>query len=159
MLPLLASLVLAYATAAIGAIASVSATAFYAALNRPEWAPPAWLFGPVWTVLYGLMAIAAWGVWNARTRGNRNTDRALVLYLLQLIANALWSWLFFVWHTGLGAFVGVVVLWALILATVIAFWRVRPWTGAILLPYLAWVSFATALTWSVWRASPALLGG
>ncbi len=154
-MPLLLSLALAYATSAIGAIASVNAGAFYASLIRPDWAPPAWLFGPVWTVLYGLMAIAAWGVWQARKE--RNTRPALTLYLIQLAVNALWSWLFFVWNTGAGAFVGIVILWALILATLIAFWRIRPWAGALLLPYLAWVSFATALTWSVWRANPGLL--
>src|SRR5690606_32551160 len=113
-------------------------------LTRPDWAPPAWLFGPVWTILYGLMALAAWGVWI--NRGNaRSVCGPLGLYLLQLIVNALWSWLFFVWNLGAAAFACVVILWALILATVIVFWRIRPWTGAILLPYLAWVSFAAAL--------------
>jgi tryptophan-rich sensory protein len=154
---LLASLALAYAAAAIGAAASVNAATFYAAIDRPAWAPPAWLFGPVWTALYGLMAIAAWGVWNAR--GNENARPALKLYLVQLALNALWSWLFFAWNLGAGAFVGVVVLWGLILATLIMFWRVRPWAGALLLPYLAWVTFAAALNWSVWRANPWLLGG
>ena len=140
---LAASLLLAFAAAAIGGVASASAPEFYRELTRPAWAPPAWLFGPVWTVLYLLMGIAAWLVWRERGFGGART--ALSLFLVQLAANALWSWLFFAWRQGALAFVEIVILWALILATVVAFWRVRPLAGALLVPYLAWVSFATAL--------------
>jgi tryptophan-rich sensory protein len=79
------------------------------------------------------------------------------LFLLQLAANALWTWLFFAWRRGALAFGEILVLWALILGTVVAFRRVRPVAGALLLPYLAWVTFAAALTCAVWRANPALL--
>jgi len=153
---LLGWLGLAFAAAAIGGFASASAGDFYRQLVRPEWAPPGWLFGPVWSVLYLLMGVAAWLVW--RARGFRGARAALSLFLVQLAANALWTWLFFAWRQGALAFAEILVLWALILATTIAFWRVRPLAGALLLPYLAWVSFACALTWATWKLNPLILG-
>jgi benzodiazapine receptor len=152
---LLGWLAVTFAAAALGAMASVDASDFYAQLARPAWAPPASWFGPVWTVLYVLMAVAAWLVWRragwARARG------ALLLYLAQLPVNALWSWLFFAWREGALAMADVVVLWALIAATTVAFWRHHRVAGAMLLPYLAWVSFATALTYAIWQLNPTLL--
>ena len=145
-----------FAAALIGGIASANAPQFYGALEVPSWAPPASAFGPVWTVLYALMAIAAWLVW--RAYGWRGARTALTLFLLQLGANALWSWLFFAWRLGGVAFVELVVLWVLIAATIVAFWRLRPIAGALLLPYLAWVSYAGALNFVLWRANPAVLG-
>ena len=142
--------------AAIGGLASVDAPAFYAQLDRPAWAPPAWLFGPAWGVLYTLMAVAAWLLW--RAVGWQRARGALAVYLAQLLANALWSWLFFAWRQGAGAFAGAVVLWLLVAATVFAFRRVHRPAGLLLWPYLAWVSYATALTWSVWQRNPGLLG-
>lgn len=148
--------VLSFSASAIGAVASVQAGAFYARLAQPSWAPPSSVFGPVWTVLYALMAIAAWLVWRrGGVRANRN---ALSLFLLQLALNALWSWLFFAWHLGGLAFAEIVVLWVLIVATLVSFWRVRPLAGALLIPYLLWVSFAVALNYSVWQLNPQLLG-
>ncbi|WP_346797257.1 TspO/MBR family protein [Halomonas sp. Bachu 37] len=146
-------LVLAYLAAAIGAIASVNAASFYETLQQPTWAPPAWLFGPIWTTLYGLMGISAWLAW--REPGSRP---ALVMFLVQLALNALWSWLYFVWQLGAVAFIGVVVLWLLIAITLMMFWRLKPLAGAMLLPYLAWVSLACALTWSTWQLNPQILG-
>lgn len=143
------------ATAAIGGYASANAPDFYGSLVRPAWAPPAWLFGPVWSVLYLLMAIAAWLVW--REPASPGRTRALVLFVVQLAVNALWSWLFFRWRTGALAMVDTLLLLLLLVATVATFWRIRPLAGVLLLPYLAWVSFATALTWSVWRANPGVL--
>ena len=123
---------------------------------RPEWAPPSSVFGPVWTVLYALMGIAAWLVWRERhTPGSR---RALLLFGAQLVLNTLWSWLFFAWHQGGLAFLDIVVLWLLIVLTIVAFWRIRPLAGALLLPYLAWVTYAAALNLAVWRLNPQLLG-
>lgn len=145
-----------FVAAGIGAIASVNAATFYARLAQPAWAPPAAAFGPVWTTLYALMAIAAWLVW--RQAGFRDARGALTLFLIQLAVNALWSWLFFVWHLGAAAFVGTLVLWGLIAATLVTFWRESWPAGALLLPYLAWVTLATALTWHVWQANPQLLG-
>jgi tryptophan-rich sensory protein len=147
---------LCFAAAALGAVASVQAGAFYVQLQRPGWAPPGWIFGPVWSALYLLMGVAAWLVW--REGGFRAARGALLLFLLQLAVNALWSWLFFRWHLGAAAMADVLLLWGLILACALAFGRHRPLAGVLLLPYLAWVTFATALTWAVWRANPRLLG-
>lgn len=147
---------IAFAAAAVGAIASASAGAFYGELARPDWAPPAWLFGPVWTVLYLAMAIAAWLVWRAAPFAA--TRVALGLFLAQLVANALWSWLFFAWRQGGWAFAEVVALWLLIAATALAFRRVSPLAAALLLPYLAWVAFAAALNWTLWTNNRELLG-
>lgn len=153
---LLGWLLVTAVAAAIGAAASMQAGSFYADLVRPDWAPPAQVFSPVWTVLYLLMAVAAWLVW--RISGWRSARTALTLYLVQLAFNALWSWLFFGWRMGAAAFAGIVLLWLLIAVTTVAFWRIRPLAGALLLPYLAWVSFAAFLNYSVWQLNPALLG-
>ena len=148
--------VLTFAAAAVGALASVEAAPFYASLVRPAWAPPASVFDPVWTVLYALMAIAAGLVWS--TRGVRPVAAVLRLFVVQLVLNAVWSWLFFKWHQGLWAFVDIVLLWALLVATAIGFWRARPVAGLLLIPYFLWVSFASMLNLAVWRLNPALLG-
>ena len=153
---LVAALALTYVAAAVGGLATVDAPAFYAQLDRPPWAPPAWLFGPAWAVLYTLMAIAAWWVW--RAVGWPRARPALGVYAAQLLANALWSWLFFAWRHGAWAFAGALALWALAAATLVVFWRVHRPACWLLLPYLAWVSYATALTWSVWQRNPGLLG-
>jgi len=148
-------LAVAFAAAAIGAVASIDAGTFYAQLVRPSWAPPASVFGPVWSVLYLLMGIAAWLVW--REHGADRARAALTLFVAQLCVNALWSWLFFAWHKGAFAFADVLVLLALIAATITAFWRIRRLAGVLMLPYLAWVAFASALTWAVWQGNPKLL--
>jgi len=155
-LGLIAWLVVSYGASLVGAVASIQAKSFYGELLQPAWAPPSWLFGPVWTVLYGLMAIAAWLVW--RSGGFRTHPIALSVFLGQLVVNALWSWLFFVWHLGAWAFADTVLLWILIMATLICFWRVRPLAGVLLLPYLLWVSFASALNYALWQLNPELLG-
>ncbi len=154
-LGLVAWLALAFVAAAVGGLAAADAPAFYAQLVRPSWAPPAGAFGPVWTVLYTLMGIAAWLVW--RERRVRPVAPALALFAVQLAVNALWSWFFFAWKSGAGAFVAIVLLLALIVATLVAFYRVRPAAGLLLVPYLAWVCLATALSWTVWRNNPTLL--
>lgn len=152
---LLAWLAVAFGAAAVGAVASIDAASFYAQLAKPAWAPPGSVFGPVWSVLYLLMGIAAWLVW--REQGARGMTPALGLFLVQLAANALWSWLFFAWRNGALAFADVLVLLALIVATLLAFWRIRRLAGILLLPYLAWVCFASALTWAVWQSNPKVL--
>lgn len=149
-------LAISFIAAGVGAVASVSAAAFYGQLVQPAWAPPASVFGPVWTTLYALMAIAAWMIW--RQGGFRAHRLALSLFLVQLAVNALWSWLFFAWHLGAVAFFNIVLLWLLIVATIVYFWRIRPLACAILIPYLLWVSFAAALNFSVWQLNPQILG-
>lgn len=141
---------------AVGAFASADAGSFYEQLQRPVWAPPAWLFGPVWSALYLMMGVAAWLVWRESDRAD--TGGALVLYVAQLAANGLWTWLFFAWRQGAWAFAEILVLLVLIVATIFAFWRVRPGAGLLLLPYLIWVGFASGLTYAIWRANPGLLG-
>lgn len=150
-------LVVAFAAAALGGIASANAPDFYTSLDRPIWAPPASLFAPVWTVLYLLLGVAAWLVW--RERGVRGAPIALSLFIVQLAANALWTWIFFARRQGALAFAEIVVLEVLIVATLVAFWRVRPLAAALLVPYLVWVAYAGALTYAVWRMNPELLGG
>lgn len=148
-----ASLVICLAVVAgaavLGAIGSRDAAAFYGQLNLPAWAPPAGVFGPVWTALYAMMAVAAWLVW----RAPGSHPAALALFAAQLVANVLWSWFFFAWRNGALAAADVVVLLALVAATLVAFWRVRKAAGWLFVPYLAWVAFATALTFAVWRGN------
>lgn len=153
---LVAWLLISFVAAAIGGAAAAQAGSFYMQIVRPGWAPPADIFGPVWTVLYALMGIAAWLVW--RVGGFRAARTALVLFVLQLAVNALWSWLFFGWHRGALAFADIIALWILVVATLVAFWRIRPLAGALLIPYLLWISFASALNYSVWQLNPQLLG-
>jgi tryptophan-rich sensory protein len=154
-LGLLGWLLLTFAAAAVGAVASADAGAFYSQLSRPSWAPPGWLFAPVWTVLYLFIGVAAWIVW--RKHGFKGGRTALALFVIQLAANALWTWLFFVWHQGALAFAEILLLWCLIVATVVSFWPLSALAAALLLPYLVWVTFASALTFSTWTLNATLL--
>lgn len=152
-------LVLTFIFAAIGAFATAQAGEFYGQLDRPSWAPPASVFGPVWTVLYALMAVAAWRIHRtAGPAGIAGVRPELTLYVVQLVLNALWSWLFFGWHRGALAFVELLVLWLAIAATIVAFGRRDRLAGLLLLPYIAWVSFAGALCYSIWQRNPGVLG-
>ncbi|MFO7653764.1 MAG: TspO/MBR family protein [Candidatus Krumholzibacteriia bacterium] len=153
---LAAWLLVSFAAAAIGAVATAGAGSFYSLLARPDWAPPSSVFGPVWTVLYALMGVAAWLVW--RVDGFRAARTPLGLFLVQLAVNALWSWLFFGWRLGAAAFADILLLWTLISLTMIAFWRLRPLAGALLVPYLVWVTFAAALNFAIWQLNPGILG-
>ena len=143
--------------AAIGsmAVASSSSQAFYEALQRPTWAPPGSVFRPVWMVLYLAMAVGAWMVWQARDYVGARV--ALIMFVVQLALNVLWAWLFFAWHQGALAFLDVLLLWLAVAMTKNLFRRVRPMAGTLLIPYLAWVIFATALTYAVWKANPGVL--
>lgn len=153
----LAWLALCVATSSLGALASINARSFYAGLIRPDWAPPGWVFGPVWSALFLAMALAAWLVWRV-PQDSPARSRALRWFVIQLAANALWSWLFFAWHLGGAAFVEVLLLWLLIASTLLAFWRVQRLAALLLLPYLLWVSFAAVLNYTVWQLNPELLG-
>jgi tryptophan-rich sensory protein len=148
-------LALTLGTGAIGALGSRDAPVFYQQLSRPSWAPPAAVFGPVWTSLYLLMGFAAWLVW--RSRDKHDVRLPLTLFVTQLGLNALWSWLFFGWRMGAASLADVIILVAFVATTLVMFWRVRTTAGVLLVPYLAWVTFATALTASVWQRNPALL--
>ncbi len=140
-------LLLSFIVASFGALFQTGD--WYQTIAKPSWTPPGWIFGPVWTLLYIAMAVAAWLVW---LEGGWKSNRiALSLYIVQLIFNAAWSWLFFGVHTIGGALVDIVILWLLILTTLILFWRRRPTAGLLLLPYALWVGFATALNFQIWR--------
>lgn len=125
---------------------------WYAQLNKPSWNPPGWIFGPVWTALYIMMAVAAWVVW--RRGGFAVQSGPLGLFLLQLLLNAAWSPLFFGLHNPALAFAEIVLLWLALLATLRAFRKVQRGAGLLLLPYLAWVSFAAGLNFTLWRLNP-----
>jgi len=155
-LGLIGWLALCAGVAVLGAVASITAASFYAELKQPPWAPPAGVFGPVWTLLYVLMAVAAWRVWLMAASPDRS--RGLGFFLAQLALNALWSWLFFAWHLGGPAFIDVLALFAMIVATVVTFWRVDRIAGALLMPYLIWVGFACVLNLTVWQLNPEALG-
>jgi tryptophan-rich sensory protein len=142
-------LVLTFAAAALGA--RFLPDEWYRRLNKPAWNPPNSIFAPVWTVLYLLMAAAAWLVW--RRYGIAGALLPLSLFVAQLLLNAAWTWLFFGLHRIREALLDIVILWVTILATSISFWTLEPLAGILLLPYLAWVSFATALTWTLWQVN------
>lgn len=144
-------MVIALLAGAVGGVAAAPGE-WYAALNRPSWNPPAWLFGPVWTTLYILMGVAAALVWGGRS--SRAGRAGFRLFGLQLILNALWSWLFFHWHRPDLALADLAVLWVSILGTIIAFRRLRPVAGLLLVPYLSWVSFAGVLNASIVARNP-----
>ena len=139
-----------YGAAAVGGLFTARAVAdWYPTLAKPSWTPPSWVFGPVWTVLYGMMALAAWLVW--LRRGRRPWGAAVVVFVVQLVLNAAWSPLFFGLHRPGIAFVDIAALWAALAVTVWLFFRVRWAAGVLLAPYLLWVSFAGALNFAIWR--------
>ncbi|USD63783.1 tryptophan-rich sensory protein [Vibrio sp. SCSIO 43140] len=147
--------VLCYAASAVGAAASLQSKAFYAALSQPVWAPPGWLFGPVWLVLFAFMALSVWLVCSRRDQFEVRT--AVVLFSVQLVLNGLWSWMFFAWGTGQGAFLVILALILMISSCIVVFHKISRIASYLLLPYLAWVSFAAFLNFSLWKLNPTLL--
>jgi benzodiazapine receptor len=119
---------------------------WYSALGKPAWTPPGWVFGPVWTLLYVTMGVAAWLVWARAGWG-----WPLLPFVVQLVLNGAWTWLFFGLRSPELALLDIVALWVMILVTLIVFWRVHPVAGGLLLPYLAWVTFAGALNAAIWH--------
>jgi translocator protein len=147
---LLGSIIVCFAAAGIGgAITSTSLGEWYQNLAKPDWTPPAWIFGPVWTALYLSMAVAAWLVWQ---RGGWPAARApLAWFAVQLALNVAWSAVFFGLRSpGLAVF-EIAFLWLVIAATVVLFWRQSRVAAWLLIPYLAWTSFAAVLNFTVWK--------
>lgn len=139
-----------FAAAGLGGLATTpKIDNWYATLAKPNWTPPNWVFGPVWSALYLGMAISAWLVW--RQGGWSGAVVPMSLFGIQLLLNATWSWLFFGLQRPGFALVDIVLLWTAILATTVAFWFRSLVAGMLLVPYLAWVSFASALNFAIWR--------
>ena len=146
-LALVGMVVVCLGVAGIGGLATTpNIPNWYAGLKKPAWTPPSWIFGPVWSFLYLSMAVAAWLVWR---RGNAFVP--LTLFAVQLAFNAAWSWLFFGLYNPGAAFIDVVLLWAAIAATMLVFWFRSTIAGLLFMPYLAWVSFAAVLNFTIWR--------
>jgi tryptophan-rich sensory protein len=124
--------------------------AWYVALHKPAFNPPDWVFPPAWTVLYVLMAIAAWRVWR-----HDGLSAPIVLWGVQLLFNAAWMWLFFGQHRPVVALVDIAILLVLIVILTVAFWRRDRWAGGMLVPYVAWVAFAAVLNHALWQLNPA----
>lgn len=148
-LALIISILIAEAAGLLGSIFTFrSIPTWYATLKKPSFNPPSWLFGPVWTILYIFMGISSYMIW--QRRGVADVKLALIVYGIQLALNALWSILFFgLKNPGL-ALVEIVFLWIAILATIILFWPINAYAGALLIPYLAWVTFASFLNYNIW---------
>jgi len=178
--PLMGLMILTLLVGAAGTLfTEPSIPTWYAALAKPDFSPPNWLFAPVWTTLYILMAIAAWRVWRivglrpasplARSaskgevavagsragEGRRGINKEMAAWGVQLLLNFLWTPLFFGAHLILLALVEMALLWLAILATLILFWRKDRIAGLLFVPYLAWVSFAFALNLAIWRLNGA----
>ena len=124
----------------------------YAQLNKPEWNPPGWVFGPVWTLLYAMMAVAAWLIW--KQGGFAAESRPMELFLGQLSLNAAWSPLLFGLREPGIAFAEIVIQWLAIVGTITAFYRLNRAAAGLLLPYLAQVTFAAVLNFTLWRRNP-----
>ena len=122
---------------------------WYRTLIKPTWNPPDSVFGPVWTTLFILMGIAVWLVWNPK--GFKAAAMPLAMFGVQLVLNVSWSWIFFGMHQPGWAFAEIVILWLAIVATTVAFFRRSQIAGWLLVPYLAWVSFAAVLNFTIWR--------
>ena len=141
-----------YGVSAISGLITVeNVKTWYPMLNKPDWTPPSAVFGPVWGVLYGMMAVAAWLVWREKDKDETAVRNALRLFWLQLVLNFAWSGLFFGMQRIDWALWDISALWLAIIATMVAFWRVKPLAGMLMIPYLLWVSFATALNFSIWK--------
>ena len=135
------------------AVTTPEVSGWYRTIVKPSWNPPDQIFGPVWTTLFLMMAVAAWLVW--KQRGLRAAATPLSLFAVQLLLNIAWSWIFFGMHQPGWAFVEIVFLWLAIAATMMAFFRRSPIAGWLLVPYLAWVSFASVLNFVIWRLNAA----
>ena len=154
---LAASVALPLGLGGLGAVATTKALPeWYANLAKPSWNPPPQVFGPVWTVLYTAMGLAAWLVWRRGSEAQSSSERsvargALTVYAAQLALNAIWSPVFFGLKRIDLALAVIVGMFVLIAETIRRFYRVRPASAALLAPYLAWVAFATVLNWGIWR--------
>jgi len=148
LLEIFLSILLAQATGLLGSIFTITGLeSWYGGLTKPAWNPPNWLFAPVWTLLFTLMGVASYIIW--RYYPKKEAKKALVLYLIHLPVNIFWSVLFFGLQSPLLALIEIVIMWVLILLIIIKFYKVKKIAGYLLIPYLAWVSFATLLNFTI----------
>lgn len=147
---LIISLVLPQIAGIVGSLFTTSAIpSWYATLQRPSFSPPNWIFGPVWITLYVLMGISVYLVWQ-KVEENKTAEGALWLFWVHLFFNAIWSIIFFgLQNPGL-AFINIIIIWLLIIALMIKFWKINRWATYLLTPYLVWVSFASVLNYFIW---------
>jgi benzodiazapine receptor len=151
---LIVSIVACQCAGIVGSVFTMRAIpTWYAALQKPPFTPPEWLFAPAWITLYLLMAISAFLVWRTGLE-NRQTRTALIVFLVQLILNALWSIAFFGLESPLYGLIVIIALWITILITTVKFFRISTIAGALLVPYILWVSFATVLNGSILVLNP-----
>lgn len=150
MIKLIVSIAICELTGILGGLATASSVkSWYVGLNKPSLNPPGWLFGPVWTTLYLLMGISLYLVWNKA--GSMPIKAALWIFAVQLALNLVWSILFFGMHSPLLGLIDIAILWLAIIATILAFLPISHWAAYLLLPYLAWVSFASYLNFEIWK--------
>jgi translocator protein len=150
-LKLIISLIIPQAVAASGAYFTVTGSgSWYQQINRPEWNPPGWIFGPVWTVLYIMMGFAFYLVWKSDAAKGLK-QKAMGFWIAQLIANFFWSFIFFGQQQPGWAFAEILLLWVLILLTIFAFARINKLAAWLLVPYISWVSFAAMLNFAIWQ--------
>ncbi|MGV8144140.1 MAG: TspO/MBR family protein [Methanothermobacter sp.] len=147
---LIVSILIVFIAGTIGSTATLpQIPTWYASLAKPSWAPPNWLFGPVWTILYILIGIALFLVWKEGI-SRKDVKLAISVFVVQLVLNVLWSVIFFGYNSLLGGLVVVIILWIAILANIIFFYRVSKPAGLLLVPYIVWVSIASYLNYSVY---------
>ena len=156
---LLASVLLCNAAGFLGSLVTVTGTgSWYALLQKPSFNPPSWVFAPVWTTLFVLMGISLYLVLMERSRGERDRDRVIqwgiVLFAGQLILNTLWSFAFFGLQSPLLGLVDITLLWVVLLATILVFWKITRPAAILLVPYIAWVSFAAVLNYTIYLLNP-----
>ena len=148
-LKLIASICFCYLIAFFGSLVTLpSISTWYAGLNKPSFNPPNYIFGPVWTILYTLMGVALYLVWDKKKK-NKSADGAIKMFLLQLSLNFLWSLIFFGLHLPFAALLTIIALWLSIVYTILLFRKISNKAYLLLLPYIAWVSFALILNFSI----------
>jgi len=147
---LLISLALPQLAGLIGSIFTVSAIpVWYVSLQRPSFSPPNWIFGPVWILLYLLMGISSYLIWQ-KIEQNKKAKESLWLFWIHLFFNAAWSIIFFGLQNPELAFTNIIIIWIFIVILILKFWKINKWSTYLLIPYLLWVSFASILNYSIW---------
>ena len=151
-LKLIISIIFCQAAGIIGSLFTRSSIeSWYSTINKPGFTPPSWIFAPVWIILYLMMGVSFYLIWQKAVVSQKNISKAIVFFAIQLVINTLWSVVFFGFHSPFIAFIEILLLWIFILLTLIEFRKISSTAGLLLIPYLFWVSFAAVLNFSIWR--------